>query len=131
MIGKWKWIGDKLKELNINPISDGVELLDLYTQAYDIEYALREIHGNTVTLEFKHCINRIEKSYECKNSLMSKLEYIQLIARDNIYCIACIESRYNCNNCKFAEMYGKCSENDSMYRKFYDSLRYAILQIER
>ncbi len=64
------------------------------------------------------------------NDLISKLEYIDMIADSTSYCIACVESDSDCDECQFAEEYGKCCDDDNMYSEFCNLLADIMQQIE-
>ena len=116
-MSKWRWIGNKLKDLLKEELKDDDDSLP--NKALEIDKALEDIYGKTVTPYFEEDLEKIEKTYNEIKKTSDKLKYIDEIARSVIYCIACCEHRRDCDSCLFAKKYGGCDENDSLFGKFY------------
>ncbi len=132
-VGKWKWIENKTSLLSVR-CSDKevrVKLRDLCVIAHDIESALKEVYSNTLTYMFEEDMNKIEEEYNVidNNNILEKLKHIRLIANISSYCIACEKSEF-CDDCKFAERYGVCGNDDALVTDFYDLLTDIINCIE-
>jgi len=114
MTSKWKWISDKLKELHHDSLSE---------KAIEIHEALNSIYGCDVTPYFEKDEEEIEREYSEISDIKNKLEYINEIANDTNYCVACYEHNCDCYTCIFGRAYGGCRESEeSLYGKFYIQL---------
>lgn len=84
ILSKWKWIHSACMELGL--VQSGAIALE-------IDDLLTVLYLKTHTRRWKRCM-------EHHPPQMTR-ETIKDVARQSAYCIACVESNYDCKKCKF------------------------------
>ena len=87
---------------------------ELAKRAKEIEIALREIYGETITEEWERYYGNRQKR---RKLFQVPLAIFHVIDRSD-FCIACKKSGMCCAYCEFGNKYGGCLENGSLFREF-------------
>ncbi len=87
---------------------------ELAKMAKEIEDKLRELYGKTTTKDWEIDYKRNKRLY-----WNGTPDTILSIINRSAYCPACENSK-NCHDCEFGNLYGACSNDDSLFAKFED-----------
>lgn len=103
--GKWTWIGDKLRELNLTGFAE---------TAYKIDASLLEIYVENSTPQWRNKMKGCEKGWDRCTTKREKLFLLFMVMVDSTFCIAC-ETDELCLKCRFGKVNGICISDESIF----------------
>ena len=100
--------------------------------AYEIDQILLQLYEKEHTERWIKEYNKIQKVFNTHKNNKPKLHYLcKCIAYQTKYCVACEEHRIRlggkhsiirCNECYFANLAGKCRDEDSLFKQFIKTI---------